>query len=219
MQQVSIENIKKALKESREKRILNEENESSRGPGRQKLSDEERRERLEEKERLAAEKRAAREQLRLEKKTLREEAKASRVPHMKKVEKQAKNLPTLAVDQQELVDDVLARFDETAITAVIANLQFELRKRATEQARHINLEVDQLVRITSAEGSNAKWIGHLAHVTKSQRIRCYVTPVGSDKEVYLFTSNVSPVSEDEVATLTTQDEEVQDNEELLENVG
>lgn len=217
MQNVSIENIKKALKESREKRMANEENATSRGPGRQRLSDEEKQSRLAEKERAREEKRLEREQLRAEKREAREEAKANRIPHMKKVEKQAKNLPQLDSVQQDLVDDILARFDDSAITAMIVNLQFELRKRATEQALRVNLEVDQLVRITSADGTNAKWIGQLAHVTKAQRIRCYVQPIGSDREVYLFSSNVTAVSEDEVATLS-QGEDSQNDDNLL-NVG
>jgi hypothetical protein len=212
---VNADAINNALKISRAKKAaaLSESSEmievDSR-PGRKRLSDEERalRDAARNKERL--EKRAQRETLRASKKAAREADRSSKIPHMAKVDKQAKNLPNLSNDAQEALTNLLENFDETTITSLVAHLQFELRRKATMNASNTHLQVGDLVRITSADGPNAKWVGHLAQVLKVQRIRCYVQPVGTERSVYLFSSNVEHPNQDEIETveISSQEENV-----------
>lgn len=213
--QISTSNIKKALKESRSKKSTAPETEEktesttteSEAPAaeskRKRLTDEERAQRDADRKKERDEKKAQRDADRAAKKAAKEAEKASKIPHMAKVDKQAKNLPALAKGAQSLVTDVLNRFDEAGITSIVAHLQHELRRKATERALKVELEEGQLVRIVSADGNNSKWVGHLAHVLTAQRIRCYVQPVGTDKKVYLFSSNVKPLTEDEIKAVSS----------------
>ena len=218
--QLSTKNITQALAASKSKKsqiaaeesIENDQNETnestestsdSGAPKRHRLSDEERVVRDAEREKARAEKRSARDEVRAAKKAAKDAEKANKVPHMAKVEKQARQLPALAKGAQSLVTDILQRFDDAAITSIIAHLGHTLRVRATERALRVELREGQLVRIVSADGGNGKWVGHLAHVTSAQRIRCYVQPVGTDKSVYLFSSNVQPLSDDEIKAVSS----------------
>jgi len=215
--QLSTKNIQKALKESKSKKSNPTEETSTatsettatndtattEAPKRTRLTDEQRAERDAAKAKEKADKKAAREAERAQKKAAKEAEKANKVPHMAKVEKQAKNLPALAKAAQSLVTDILNRFDESGITAVVAHLSHALRVKATERALKVELEEGQLVRIVSADGGNNKWVGHLAHVLVAQRIRCYVQPVGTEKKVYLFSSNVQPLSEEEIKAVSS----------------
>lgn len=213
---LSTKNIQKALSASKSKKSQAPEPETEQTTEatetteveatetkRKRLSDEERAQRDADRQKERDERKAKREQDRAAKKAAKEAEKANKIPHMAKVDKQAKNLPALVKGAQSLVNDVLQRFDESAITSIVAHLQHELRRKATERALKVELEEGQLVRIVSADGSNSKWVGYLAHVTSAQRIRCYVQPVGTDKKVYLFSSNVKPLTDDEIKALSS----------------
>jgi hypothetical protein len=217
---IPTKNIQKALAESRKSKKSNPTEETTtatttettatdsgntptEAPKRTRLTDEQRAARDAENAKAKADKKAAREKEKAERKAAKEAEKANKVPHMAKVEKQAKNLPALAKNAQSVVTDILSRFDESGITGVIAHLSHALRVKATERALKVELEEGQLVRLVSADGGNGKWIGHLAHVLQAQRIRCYVQPVGTEKKVYLFSSNVQPLSEEEIKAVSS----------------
>jgi hypothetical protein len=170
-------------------------------PKRVRLTDDQRAEREQNKATERAQAKAAREQLRAEKKAAKEAERANKRPHLAKVEKAAKNLPVLASRAVSFVEEIMNKFNESDVTAIIAHLGHQLRVKATSAASTVQLEENQMVRIVSADGAASRWIGHLAHVVKAQRIRCYVKPVGTDKEVYLYSSNVQPLSNDEIKAI------------------
>lgn len=174
---------------------------------RSRLTDEERAERIvaQEKERL--EKRAVRDQEREVRRAAKQALRSAKVPHMAKVEKQAKNLPQLTESAQELVVNIQTDFDEPTITSIVAHLSHGLRAAATSRALTVPLKEGQLIRILAAEGSSAKWVGHLANVLQAQRIRCYVQPVGTEKKVYLFSSNVQVLADEEIESLEQSTDE------------
>jgi len=167
-------------------------------PKKPRLSDEEKAIRDQQRTAQRAADKAVRDAARAEKKAAKLAEKSGKVAHMSKVDKAAKNLPPLSSAASALVATVEGQFDESETTAIIAHLTHYLRATATATALGVKLTENQLVRITSAEGPNARYVGHLAHVISAQRIRCYVKPVGTDKKVYLFSSNVTALSDEEV---------------------
>lgn len=180
-------------------------------PKRAKLTDEERAARTAQRNEERAARKAVRDEERAKERAARELAKASRVPHMSKVDKAASKLPKLSDSATEAVNNLVQNFGSSDITAIVAHLTHRQRAAATTAALSAKLEVGQTVRIVSADGSAAHYIGHLAKVVAVQRIRCYVTPVGApqSKRVYLFNSDCQAISDDELETVN-QSETVQD---------
>lgn len=176
-------------------------------PKRVKMTDEERAAKEAQKKAEQAARKALRDQERAQNKAKREAERASKIAHMSKVDKAAKNLPLLSGDATDMVNSIMADFDASDITSIIAHLSHRQRAAATTNALSAKLTVGQTVRIVSAEGASARYVGQLATVQVVQRIRCYVNPVGSpsSKRVYLFNSDVVAVSDDELETLSSSD--------------
>lgn len=163
--------------------------------GRSKLTPEER-------ERRANEAKAASEQKKLDranKKLLKQkEREEKRKPaHMAKVQRAAERLPQLSSAAQEAVTGLFNAFPAEEITGIVAHTAHKLRVAATLTAQVVTLAEGMLVRIKDPA---SKFFGKLGRVSKAQRIRCYVRPLTSAKDIYLFTSNVEPVPESEAST-------------------
>jgi hypothetical protein len=115
-------------------------------------------------------------------------AQANRKPaHMSKVEKAAERLPKLDGTAEHLFTDATANLSRDQVTALALHLQHFNRAQATERALSAKLEVGANVRIT---GGDPRFIGLTGELSKVQRIRCYCTVPGLDRDVYLFTSDV-----------------------------
>ena len=115
-------------------------------------------------------------------------AQANRKPaHMSKVEKAAERLPRLESTAEHLFTDATANLSRDQVTALALHLQHFNRAQATERALTAKLEVGANVRIT---GGDPRFIGLTGELSKVQRIRCYCTVPGLDRDVYLFTSDV-----------------------------
>lgn len=126
-------------------------------------------------------------------------AQANRKPaHMSKVEKAAERLPRLEGTAEHLFTDATANLSRDQVTALALHLQHFNRAQATERALTAKLEVGANVRIT---GGDPRFIGLTGELSKVQRIRCYCTVPGLDRDVYLFTSDV------EVLAAETEDSE------------
>lgn len=208
---LTTENIQKALAATRSKATADAPATSD-APAvskRPRLSDEEKARREEVRNAEKAAKKVAREAKREAKKAAKAAEASTKVAHMAKVDKAALMLPAITEDAQDAVDEICANYGSTEVTAIIAHLQHRQRVNATASASLVKLTENQMVRITSADGPAARYIGQLAQVVTVQRIRCYVTPVGTDKKVYLFNSNVSPLSSDELEALPSSEGEVQ----------
>lgn len=143
-----------------------------------------------EKERTRQEKKIAREVARLAK---QEERSSNRVPHMRKVEKAASLLPPLG-NAQASFDEITSTFSAAEISALAAHLQHFNRTKATERALTQPVTQGSRVRIISGD---RRFVGLTGEVTKAQRIRCYVAISGREKPVYLFTSDVELLVEEE----------------------
>jgi hypothetical protein len=156
--------------------------------------------------------RAARAAERAEKKASREAEKAHKNPaHMVKVEKAAARLQPLTEKAQSVLSQLFEELDndDTLISSFVDHVQLRLRARATERSAGANLQPGQVVRIT--KGSDKRWIGQLATVTKAQRIRCYVRPFNANRDVYLFVADVEPVSEAQLAAPVSESAEETNN--------
>lgn len=139
---------------------------------------------------------AEREAVRLEKKAAREAAKLarqssdSRVPHMRKVEKAEARLPQLDDRARLILNEITTNFSAATVAAIAAHLQHFNRVKATERALAQPLKVGTKVKIIAGD---QRFIGLEGVVSKSQRIRCYVTVAGRERPIYLFTSDVEAV--------------------------
>lgn len=142
--------------------------------------------------------RAKREQERAEAKAKRDaerEAKkaakeAARKPaHMSKVQKAAEKLPQLNETAEVLFTDITSNLSASQIAAIALHLQHFNRVKATERAMNVKIEEGLEVEIT---GGDPRFIGKVGTVVKAGRLRCHVEVEGLDKNVYCFTSDVSP---------------------------
>ena len=151
-------------------------------------------------DRQTAEKKAAREA----KKAEREAARAAKGPaHLSKVAKAAAKLPVLSENGQGHFKRAMKALTPVEITALAQHLLHALRERSTLAAANVKLTEGQLVRIVSGD---PRYIGQVAKMFKVQRIRCYVVVEGSEKPVYLFTSDVEPISVDDVESIPPTEE-------------
>lgn len=120
--------------------------------------------------------------------------KAAHVPHMGKVERAASKLPRLSESAQKILDEVVTNFGRDSINALALHLQHRVRAAATTAALGAKLVEGQSVTIV---GGDPRYLGAKGTLAKVQRIRCYVTLEGSDKQVYCFNSDVLPSKQDE----------------------
>jgi hypothetical protein len=158
---------------------------------RKRLTPEEKAERQAQVEASRNERRQAREAIRLQKQAEREANKVT--PHMKKVEKAAANLPQISQMAKAVFEQVTGTMNVAEAHALSEHLRHFIRVQRTQDALGTELKEGQIVKIVG--GSDARYIGKTATVKRVQRIRCYVEVHGSDKELYLFTSDVKALSE------------------------
>jgi len=118
--------------------------------------------------------------------------------HQAKLDRAFAQLPPLNDAEQAAFDKLIGGATPAELEKLAAHLNFHVRLQQTRTAVESTLTVGQTVRIKSG---NQKYVGSLATVTRSQRIRCYVTVPNSDKEIYLFTSDVEAVTVDEAESL------------------
>lgn len=179
-----------------------------RGRGRPALTPEQRAERVTAAAALKAEKAAAKlakQELRLaaaEQKRAERASAPPRPPRVSKLDRAADRLPVLSEGASGFINSL----DVGDYLSVIKHLQFKLRTTATVDNTQVGLKAGQVVRIL---GGNHKFVGQLGTITKARRVRCYVTPVGSERELYLLTGEVEAVETQTVAeemVLPSQDE-------------
>ncbi|MBM3298368.1 MAG: hypothetical protein FJY85_00260 [Deltaproteobacteria bacterium] len=152
-----------------------------------------------------AEKIAAREAKRAQLAKEREERRAGKAAeakgpaHMKKIDRAASRLPVLSDPAQLLFNEATSNFSAEQITAISLHLQHFNRVKATERALGQKVQVGQTVKIIAGD---PKFVGMTGTVSKSQRIRCYVTVSGIKRDVYCFTSDVEPQTAAQASTGT-----------------
>jgi len=125
----------------------------------------------------------------------RREAKAEssvdkKATHMKKVENAASKLPVLNETAQVLFTDITSNLPAAQVAAIALHLQHFNRVNATARAVNQRVQPGDRVRIV---GGDPRYIGKSGTVDRAQRIRCYVNVPGSQRPVYLFTSDVELV--------------------------
>lgn len=158
-----------------------------------RLTEEQKKERDEKKAAARAEKARIREEKRVERE-------ANRLPkHQAKLERARAQLPVMPDAVQELFATVTADYDLDQLEILSAHLLFFVREEQTKTAVSRTLEVGETVRIRSG---NQKHLGKIGVVSRSNRIRCYVSVPDVEREIYLFTSDVEPVGNDNAVELT-----------------
>jgi hypothetical protein len=168
--------------------------------GRRKLTDEERLER----EQVRADEKAKRQQEREARRAAKREADANNGPpaHMKKVEKALEKLPKLSSACEVLFSQLTSEFDLRDVEMLTAHLTTYVRAQRTREALNCVLKVGEVVRIQSG---NPKYVGLVGTVARTQHIRCYVSLPNFKHDVYLFTSDVTPLSFEEAQTVENDD--------------
>jgi hypothetical protein len=156
---------------------------------RPRLTDEQKAERQAAKDAQKAEKKVAREAKREAK--LAEKAASRKPAHMAKVARAAAKLPVLADRAAELYNDITSGLSRDQVTALSLHLAHFNRVMATASAASVKLEPGMQVTIT---GGDPRFVGQTGVVSKAQRIRAYVTVEGFKKDIYVFTSDVTPVA-------------------------
>lgn len=178
---------------------------SERKRGRKRLSDEEKAARDQARAEEREQKRQEREALKAKRQAERE---ANKEPaHLSKVRKALDKLPELSQAAQNIFSDIIGSDTSLSeIEALASHLEGHVRLQRTKQALETELEVGQTVRIV---GGDVRFVGQLGTVSKAQRIRCYVDVPGVDKSVYLFTSDVEPVTGGTEVASTEAEEETE----------
>ena len=146
-------------------------------------------------ERLKTERAAAREVRAAERAKRKEAREADRSTkhgsaHMKKVETARSKLPKLAEDASSRLVDITNNLSTDQIEALAFHLQFHVRLAATKAAPAQPFKVGTQVRIT---GGEPRFVGMVGTVTKSQKLRSFVSVPGRRGDVYTFTAHLSPV--------------------------
>lgn len=158
-------------------------------PKRPRLTDEQKAERETNRASERASKKATRDAARAAKKAERDSSKQP--AHMRKVAKAAEKLGTLNDSAQLLFNEATANLTAADLATLALHIQHFNRVKATERALSQSIEAGMEVSII---GGDPRFIGQTGTVFKAQRIRCYVTVTGAKKPVYLFTSDVVPVT-------------------------
>lgn len=148
-------------------------------------------------------KKAERDEKRAAKKATKEAEKAQRKPHTSKLDKARAKLPELTNAASNFLTDIVNReLSSVELIALAQHIDFEARSRQTVKALTAKLEAGQVVRITG--GKDTRAIGKLGTLSKVQRIRCYVEVPGIKRPVYLFTSDVASVTDEEAQGINAQ---------------
>lgn len=123
------------------------------------------------------------------------EKEASKKPaHMVKVLKAGEKLPALDNAAITLFNEATTCLSQAQLAALAMHIQFFNRVKATERALNTRLEEGMAVTIV---GGDPRYVGKTGTLSKVQRIRCYVELDSEDREVYCFTSDVTPRAEEE----------------------
>ncbi len=158
-------------------------------PKREKLTEDQRKARDEQRASERAVKKTERDTARASKKAEKE---AARKPaHMSKVDKAAERLPALDSKVAEFFNELTVGFTASQLGALSSHLNHFNRVAATQRALNQKVASGDKVKIT---GGDPRYIGKEGIVSKAQRIRCYVEVEGAKKPVYLFTSDVEVIS-------------------------
>jgi hypothetical protein len=162
-------------------------------------------------ERLAAKaaKMAELETQRAERKAAREAAKAQREAtraatkstpgsaHMKKVEKARAKLMPLSTEAEALFSEIVGNFGGAMAAAIADHVKLHVRLMATQRSNDGRpLPVGTTVRIV---GGEVKYLNMVGTVVKSQKLRSFVKVEGVRKDVYVFTSDLKVVEEQQLA--------------------
>lgn len=111
----------------------------------------------------------------------------------------AKNkLPLLSDGLTEDLNDLTGRLTTDELESLSSHLAFIARQRRTVAAVDVTVTVGQVVRII---GGEHRYLNKVGEVVKANRIRCYVEVEG--KKLYLFTSDVSSIVDEEVCGVPT----------------
>lgn len=121
-------------------------------------------------------------------------AKVEGTPHIRRAEKSAAKLPTLSDSATEVVNLALGLSDDD-LTGVLAHINHTIKIKTLQTAVAIrnNPTITQGMTVRINAGRHA---GKVAVVKELKRIRCHVTLVDgpADRVIYLFTSEVEPVT-------------------------
>jgi len=121
--------------------------------------------------------------------------------HMKKVEKAAARLPSLNDPARLTFNEVTTNFSRDQVAALALHLQHFNRVKATELAAGRSYKQGQPVRIT---GGDPKYIGMQGTIDSARPLRCFVNVPGFRKPVYLFTSDIEPVTDTRLQATGTE---------------
>ena len=111
--------------------------------------------------------------------------------HMKKVEAARSKLPEMGMDASVIFADTVGKLSCQQLVALAEHLRFQARLIGTKAAPAKAIEVGTTVRIVNGE---ARYIGKVGTVTKSQRLRTFVSVPGFNREAYVFTADVEVVN-------------------------
>ena len=150
----------------------------------------------EEEKQVKATEKAEKARVRAEKKADREANKPPK--HQAKLDRAKSQLPELSAPERAVFDKLVGGATPAELEKLSAHLAFHVRQLQTVTAVSASLEVGQTVRIVSG---NQKYLGAVGVVSRSQRIRCYVSIPNVGKEIYLFTSDVVPVNDVDAETV------------------
>lgn len=132
---------------------------------------------------------AMKDRIRTEKRAERDASKPK--PHLAKVLKAAARLPTLGTKARGLFNEITVNLPAVEAASLAMHLVHFNRANATQRAIGQKLEVGQPVRVI---GGDPRFIGMMGNVSRAQRIRAYVTLPGVKKDIYVFISEVEPVT-------------------------
>lgn len=121
--------------------------------------------------------------------------------HMKKVEKAAARLPVLNASAVTTFNEITTNFGRDQVAALALHLQHFNRVKATELAAGRSYKQGQAVRIT---GGDPKYIGMQGTIDSARPLRCFVNVPGFRKPVYLFTSDIEPVTDTRLQATGTE---------------
>lgn len=144
-----------------------------------------------------AERKAAREAQKVLRDAERATTKAAGSAHMKKVENARARLPQLSAEAELTYNEIIGNYSGPTVAAIADHLKLYVRLSATQRASAgAAIPVGTTVRIV---GGDSKYIDSVGVVTKSQKLRSFVKVEGVRKDVYVFTSDLSVVEEQQVA--------------------
>jgi len=113
--------------------------------------------------------------------------------NLTKVERAESKLPKLSDAASFAFNQLTLNHTSADLATMALHIQHFNRANATQRAATTKLTVGNDVRIT---GGDPRYVGMIGTVAKAQRIRCYVTVEGLNKDVYLFTSDVEVLDAD-----------------------